>query len=231
MGGSNNKPASQNQGGGLSWSSPASAPASNANAMNANAAKNNVQNKPAEKPQQKPAANATTTAAAKNSTFRWVVGGVLVGVVLVVAWLTFGTRAQAPVTSSTTSTTQDTATDTTATVGTTSSAISAGDVFGLTIPSPQDAGTAVQILSVSVSQPTWVVVYESRAGKPGNVLGAQLFFPENTNGSVNLLRATISGQTYFVGESFDSGNHKFTLSNEKVHDQQGNPFYTSFTTR
>ncbi len=101
----------------------------------------------------------------------------------------------------------------------------------LTIPSPQASGLNVAVSNAVVSQPTWVVVYESRAGQPGNVLGAQMFFPGTTSGAVSLLRGTLPGQTYFVGESVDDGDHIFSVDNDKpVRNADGSLMTVQFQT-
>ena len=102
----------------------------------------------------------------------------------------------------------------------------------LAIPPLQDAGLTVSVTAAIVASPTWIVVYESRNGVPGNALGAALFTPERTTGSVNLLRGTISGQTYFVGQQRDNGDRVFSLENDAVAlDEGGNPILVQFQTR
>ena len=82
---------------------------------------------------------------------------------------------------------------------------------------PQSAGMSVSVAGLSVTTPTWVVVYEDVAGKPGNTLGAALVFPGQNAVTVSLLRATVSGQTYLVGEaSTEAGSHVYSRSTEKL---------------
>jgi len=83
----------------------------------------------------------------------------------------------------------------------------------LTVPASQKAGMSVAVAKATVSKPTWVVVYDSVGGKPGNALGAQLVFK---SGAVNiaLLRSTVAGKTYFVGERVDNGDHKYSKTND-----------------
>ncbi|HVY72980.1 MAG TPA: hypothetical protein VG984_02955 [Candidatus Paceibacterota bacterium] len=101
----------------------------------------------------------------------------------------------------------------------------------LSVTSPQAAGIHVDIATASVSEPTWVVVYESRNGAISNILGAALFFKGQTSGSVELLRGTMTGQTYFVGEARDDGDHKFSLVKDSpVLDTNGNPLLVQFQT-
>lgn len=100
----------------------------------------------------------------------------------------------------------------------------------LTVASPQKAGTQVAVSGVTVSTPVWVVVYESREGKPGNVLGASLFFPGTPSGTVELLRGTIAGQSYFVTERKDNGDRKFSLTADSlVLGTDGQPMWATFT--
>ncbi len=79
----------------------------------------------------------------------------------------------------------------------------------------QTAGLSVEITNVAVDQPVWLVVYESRNGRPGNVLGAALFDSQQNSGKVELLRSTRAGETYFVGTSVDNGDRKFSLTSDR----------------
>lgn len=85
----------------------------------------------------------------------------------------------------------------------------------LQVPSPQKAGLSVSIAKAGVAKPTWVVVYESRDGAPGNVLGAHLF-DQTGAGTVTLLRATVAGQEYFAGMSPDNGDRKYSKALDKA---------------
>lgn len=164
-------------------------------------------------------------------------GGIIIGAM--VGWMWFGAPQNAAPSDSTTA----------GDISSPKSALSGGasDVAGdtvptagavisnewLTVPSPQPAGLQVAISHVSVTRPTWVVVYESRGGQPGNALGASLFFDSTqSSGVVDLLRGTLPGQMYFVGESIDDGDRIFSLQNDKpVRDQSGNPLWVSFQTQ
>ena len=123
----------------------------------------------------------------------------------------------APVASNTSSSTTG-KTNTSAAAG--ASSIAAGVVIDTTsnaaleVASPQRAGLSVAINKVTVAKPTWVVVYESRDGAPGNVLGAHLFF-ESRAGTVTLLRSTVAGAEYFVGTSVDNGDRKYSKAADK----------------
>lgn len=96
-----------------------------------------------------------------------------------------------------------------------SAPVAAADVsLGALTVQNQPAGLSVAIANASVATETWLVVYESRAGKPGNVLGAALFFPGSSSGTVELLRATRAGETYFVGKSTDNGDRRFSMTTD-----------------
>lgn len=93
----------------------------------------------------------------------------------------------------------------------------------------QHAGPSVAIGSINIARPTWVVVYVSREGKPGNALGAQLFFAGDKKGTVGLLRNTQAGQSYFVGLSVDDGDRAFSLEKDKpVADADGGALWETF---
>jgi hypothetical protein len=96
----------------------------------------------------------------------------------------------------------------------------------------QNAGLSVHISSLSVSAPTWVVIFDNVNGNPGNALGAKMFFPGETSGTVDLLRGTIAGKSYFVGEYVDDGDHKFSKqSDSQVKTVAGVPLMVQFTVR
>ncbi len=101
----------------------------------------------------------------------------------------------------------------------------------LVIPSPQSPGMQIAITRALVTVPTWVVVYENYNGQPGNVLGAALFTHDRPSGVVELLRGTLPGQTYFVGEARDDGDHMFSMMRDPViRDASGNPIWVKFQT-
>lgn len=102
-----------------------------------------------------------------------------------------------------------------------------GDSFTLT--SVQSAGYSVSVSSISVSAPTWAVVYDNNNGMPGNALGAALFTPEKGSGIIRLLRATESGKKYFVGLQTDDGDRTFSLHGDaQVIDPDGRSVLASF---
>lgn len=101
----------------------------------------------------------------------------------------------------------------------------------LAIASPQQAGLHVVVSKVSVTVPTWVVVYENHNGQPGNVLGAGLFMSGTNSGTIDLLRGTLPEQTYFVGKARDDGDRKYSLQNDLVlRDANGDPVLVQFKT-
>ncbi len=152
----------------------------------------------------------------------WVVAGIVVGVVVI--WGISALLSRTP----------NTETPGTAATSTTSGNTSAGSIQpgagsdpSLNVHSPQKAGNSVAIAKAIVSEPTWVVVYESRDGKPGNILGASLFFPDRQAGSVELLRATVSGQSYFVTKHRDNGDHRFSKSTDVLLTEDGEPMWVT----
>jgi len=181
--------------------------------------------KPAEPPKDKPkekkpatppAVSGPTANASKVA--GWIAAGIVAGVVI--AW-GGSTLLQRNETSSPTSTAADTLKE--------PGGMGTGSDQTLSIPSPQKAGRSVTVAKAVVSEPTWIVVYESRGGIPGNVLGAALFFPDRQSGSVGLLRSTTAGQIYFVTKFSDDGDHKFSLHGDAMLKENGEPVWVSFT--
>ena len=166
---------------------------------------------------------ATSTPAGEISNRSWLTGvfiaGLVLGALVIWGWSAVNPRGgtAGPASSDTTNT----------------AALSGSTAAGvLTVPGLQEAGLAVMITSAVVSLPTWVVVYESRGGQPGNALGASLFESGRSSGSINLLRGMLSGQTYFVGERRDNGDRIFSLeSDREVLDQNNKPVLAQFKTR
>lgn len=98
----------------------------------------------------------------------------------------------------------------------------------VSVPTPQAPGNRVLISGLTVSVPTWIVVYDNKGGVRGNALGAALFFPTSPNSPINiaLLRSTIAGQSYFIGRRVDNGDKIFSMqSDAAVIDAGGNPVY------
>lgn len=157
-----------------------------------------------------------------------LVGGVMVGVLLTTAWNTLGSKAApgditATSTPATSTAAASTSTPTTAPKSTTGAPVVVED---------QPAGGSVAIKSLNIARPTWVVVYVSREGKPGNALGARLYFAGDKKGTVSLLRATQAGQRYFVGLSVDNGDRVFSLSKDlPLADADGGPLWATFSAR
>jgi hypothetical protein len=198
----------------LSWSSGhTSAPAQPAQTQQPKQAQPATQQKPAAPAKKSPITLGSTNRAAKIT--GWLAAGVVAGVVI--AW-----GATSLVHRGTTATTAGALQNATSTNSVATSTL-------LSVVSPQKAGLSVAVSGVTVSEPTWVVVYESRSGKPGNVLGASLFFPGGSSGKVELLRATVAGQSYFVTERKDNGDHRFSLSADSLVMIDGQPSWASFT--
>lgn len=159
----------------------------------------------------------------------------MIVVVAVVAggWKMFGSDiASAPGGKTNTPVASDTKS---ATGGSSSSAVpTTAAANNLTIPSPQDAGAEVSVSSATVSEPTWLVVYELNNGALVRALGATLFFPENNGkgGTISLLRATQPNTAYFVGQSLDNGSHTFAIHvNKDVLDATGAIAGVTFKTK
>ncbi len=197
----------------LSWSQP----------LTTSTQKTEPQNKPGFTPSSTKKSQAPVQ---KSNTFRNV--GIIVALLAVVGigWATFASKSKAPETEKTAAAWNNSGN---AAGTTTGSSLQDGSV---TIPSPQDAGLEITVANVRVSVPTWIVVYENYNGQPGNVLGAALFTSGRTSGAVDLLRGTLPGQTYFVGEARDDGDHKFSMANDPaVRDANGNPLWVKFETK
>jgi len=186
---------------GLSWSAPKTVqPAS----------------MPATAPKPAPKARVSYSASVSQGATAKVVGWLAVGVVagVVIAWA--GTATLRPGSS---------------TAGPLQNAGAANIATStLGVPSPQKAGMEVMVARAEVSAPTWITVYETRDGKPGNVLGAALFAAGQSSGTVDLLRGTVAGQTYLVAERSDNGDHRFSLKDDAlILGADAQPVWASFT--
>jgi hypothetical protein len=111
--------------------------------------------------------------------------------------------------------------------------VSVGSSDSLSVPALQDAGLTVAITAAPVTQPTWVVVYETTAsGERGNALGAGFFLPTTGSRNINLLRATETGKTYLVGKRVDNGDKDFSMTlDQPVLNAAGKPLYVEFKAR
>jgi len=212
----------------LSWSQPTQP--SQTNKPN-NQSQGNSQNV-----QQKPTYVAASNTSSTPNQSGWKTGGIVVGILALCVFAVWGMIAlrhkseemvsitgsstsmadegsekaattPAPSTSTETAVTQEGgSTTTTPAVSTDVTA-----TLPITVASPQTSGMSVAVSGVSVSVPTWFVVYQDDAGVQGRALGAGLFLPGVKSESIPLLRATEAGKTYFVGESVDDGDRVFTL--------------------
>ncbi|KKW35871.1 hypothetical protein A2852_02490 [Candidatus Adlerbacteria bacterium RIFCSPHIGHO2_01_FULL_54_23] len=189
-----------NQQGGLSWTVPVSVPAVKEKISNAAPAL--VHAKPAQK----------LGNAAKYAGFFAV--GVIAGILLAWGWSAW--RVSISSTFAETGSSQNTG-----------SALEE-ESAGLVVATPQRAGISVQISEVSVSAPTWIVVYENNGGEPGNALGATLFFPSSKQGAITLLRGTVAGQTYLVGKRADDGDRRFSLTKDAPLTEDGVSKFAQF---
>ena len=179
--------------------------------------------------------NTAPIAAATTNTGTYV--GIFVAGLIIGALIGWGiTSSNSGSTSTMATSTAMTATSTSQATGSNvnlnGSTIGAGTNGSITLASTEPAGFAVNISSMSVSQPTWVVVYQDNNGKAGNALGAGLFFAGQTSGTLQLLRATTAGHSYLVGQAIDNGDKTFSLSDDKqVTDANGTSLYTEFTAK
>jgi hypothetical protein len=226
--------------GGLSWSTPQGSNSNN---------QNNQQNqqKPATQPTpvvQKPLSSApqptlTPAASSTGKSVGLVVGGIILGVLLAWAFSAMrGGSANDTTTGTATSTASTTAKAPTAPTapsvlsGSSQSAVTDTGIVGTTaanlIINSQAAGKTVTVSKAVVSQPTWVVVYETLNGQPSRALGAALFFPGAQTGSVQLLRATTAGKTYLATLQTDNGNRKFELHQDPMVIDGGKPVWVTF---
>ena len=101
------------------------------------------------------------------------------------------------------------------------------------VPATQDAGSQVSVTGLSLSAPTWIIVYDNAdSATPGWILGAGLYFPGDSAGTVHLLRPTVSSKTYSVSAALDDGNKSFNKATEKyVTDATGAQVWMKFQTR
>ena len=198
----------------LSWSQPITTSPSNQKPVE----QKNIQKTPVMPP--KPSAIDTPN---KTNTFKNVVITVVVIAAIAAVWAVIASNKNTG--------TSQAGTNNIMATSTTGNMSSMAD-GSFSIPSPQDAGLQVAVSKVIVTVPTWVVIYESSNGQPGNVLGAALFVDGRTSGPVDLLRGTMSGQSYFVGESRDDGDHMYSMKNDMpVLDADGNPIMLKFQTK
>lgn len=149
-----------------------------------------------------------------------LVGGIIVGVLLATGWSSYKEgkpRAMGQMATST------------PTAGTTNAPQVASKTAPPLVVEDQPAGSSVKIGSLNIARPTWVVVYVSREGRPGNALGARLFFAGDKEGSVGLLRDTQAGARYYIGLSVDNGDRAFSLSKDlPLADADGGPLWATF---
>lgn len=162
---------------------------------------------------------------------KWWIG---LGVVCVLAALfAVGLRQKDGDKTGTATTTSTTSVRTgTTPTSTMSNSVTVSSIKGLGVSPLQDAGTEVSVSVEEVSAPAWVVVYESNNGKPGNVLGAGYMTPTIIANKVPLLRSTVSGQTYFIGQTTDDGDSTYSMQKDAaLRDAKGNLVLVEFKTR
>ena len=226
---------------GLSWTQPGQ--------------NNNSQNKNANTTSPKPITTATSTLSNTPADSTGRVISIIIGIVVVFALAAWGivalhnrSNSDAAVGTDTATSTSASTTDTTTTgtkpasdagsaastnntPATAAAGVATGATASLSVASPQDAGSSVKVTGMSLSAPTWIIVYETAGGKPTRILGATLFFKGDTAGTVSLLRNTASGQDYLVSAAVDNGDKAFSLSDDKVvPDSTGAQMWIKFST-
>lgn len=155
----------------------------------------------------------------------FLVAGIIIGVLLATAQAAYNQRS----TSSAAAFALQPATSTPAATTAAPAAAKTTPTEAPLLVADQPAGQSVVISGLNIARPTWVAVYVSREGKPGNALGARLFFAGDKQGKVGLLRNTVRGQSYFVGLSVDNGDGTFSLSKDKpLADADGGVLWATF---
>ncbi|MDB5224653.1 MAG: hypothetical protein JWO43_275 [Candidatus Adlerbacteria bacterium] len=216
---------------GLSWNDPNANKGSNNNSSGSNNSSQNNSNNNSHKPQSTPTSTVSNDAAAMSTTTTKVVA-IFIGLVILLALIIWAVVAmRAANNGSTSATGSSTVVMTGGETSTTTTASGTGTAGGVTLPATgtepsatsgdlvvgnQPAGNSVKVSGLTVSTPTWVVVYDENNGKPGNVIGAAMVFSGQSSVSVSLLRKTVSGHTYMVGlSSTNNGSHTYSKSTTK----------------
>lgn len=152
-----------------------------------------------------------------------IVAVLLAGVVGVsaLAWGAFALYTRDTVSTTATSTAKSLAAQQTTIAPTTA------DV-GYTVVSPQTPGDSVAVADLHLNAPTWLIVHETRDGKPANILGAGLFFAHDTTAIVPLLRSTTAGMSYYMTAAVDNGDRVFSMKDEHVVVESGVQVWTTF---
>jgi hypothetical protein len=246
-----NNPNQKNDGSkpGLSWTQPAQG----GSTQNAKPVSTTT------KPASSISSNAAAASDATDSTARVI--GIIIGIVVVFALAAWGivalhnrsvNNSEEAANAGTSSTTDETITDTDTavaptpvaptapvapapgganpTAAPTPQAMTSGASFS--VPSPQTAGSSVTVENLSLSAPTWIIVYDSISGTPGRVLGATLLFPADKSGTVELARSTVAGSNYLVTAAVDNGDKTFSVHGEKpVADASGSQMWIKLQTQ
>lgn len=128
--------------------------------------------------------------------------GVMVGSLLVVAWLFSGNFLPTPDSSS-------------QLIGANGNMVSESSLISV---ANQPSGLEVVVESISVqSSVVWIAVREVNGNVLGNVLGAARIGGPRTNVSIQLLRATESSRPYVVELYRDDGSGEFNVSTNSVY--------------
>lgn len=107
-----------------------------------------------------------------------------------------------------------------------------GSGMSAVVASTQAAGMVAVVSRADIEVMGWAVVYESRAGVPGNALGAaRIEAGSHSAVVVPLLRGTTPSQTYFVVLHRDDGDKQFELRDDfPLRTTSGDPVMTTFIT-
>lgn len=156
------------------------------------------------------------------NTRNWIIGGVIVIILLVLAWWLFTKPQGLHLGSSATTTATTTGSTTTGTVGSTSSTTSGAGTVTTTLNGEsvqvddQAAGNSVTVAKMNVTKSTWLAVRDAT-----HVLGARRFEPGVTSGTIPLLRSTTKGQTYTIVMYVDDGDKAFDMHKDSLITNSG----------
>lgn len=91
------------------------------------------------------------------------------------------------------------------------------------VMSDQYPGNVVNLSSVQLDAPGWVVIQGDNAGQPGAILGETYFAAGINPGKVTLTKPTVEGGTYYAVIYTDDGDQKFDATKDMpLKDTNGN---------
>ncbi len=155
-------------------------------------------------------------------TWQWVVTAIIIVILIVigVVVLNKGDSTDTPVTP------VDGTSTSTSTSTSTPSSVSANRFISLTDQFP---GNVVNVSSVQLSAPAWVVIHKDEAGKKGAVIGSTLA-PQGTGPvSVKLISPMVDGGMYYAVLHADNGDKRFDATKDaQIKDAVGNFIMRTF---